>query len=1333
MICGQLVKGLLACDIAIDELWPDDAVEVDYDKFPVDSQSQKGWKADFQSWVDKAWPPNQQTVQTLFYNHSVTTIPPLKVGTPGLNIEMIFDEGYIVLYASFTEENFNQILELPCSIINHILLQPSSKTTVVQKIFDVAIEMEEDPARPCLLNSKVVVITTLCMTLTQDLEIFIDEVRRQCPKATFVDNRPRASTSQDFVIVQAPLDPWDSEGEGEGYFGSDERPRATVQLERQDSNTKTLGIGSEDRIEPVQDGSDDSSETRVSDLASCAPDQRDEQHSVKDDLQHTDIDEGPNLENPPVVLTHEDKDVIREVQISDSLSRSVESAISRGGDTLEAASDGSAFDNTRDSATSECYKNTSDDGGNSPLDESGMKKISSLEEHSMSKSQPKRFLVREEASIPEQKLKQYYVKAKPAIGSAVHMTVSKPNKRRIPPNASKQKGDIYDLSDDEESEAGLVKNGKPTKKTKPRVSGRQTKSKTNVKNGSGKPKVDHGKSATVEQVIPTRTSQRAAATKAKLNMRKLNSADEEELSDERESGPSQPNVSRKRKAVAEATLTGEQDVDVSAAIPNSIAVEQDEQLFSVEQNDEEGLGLVYNDSAPVVDIDQSDIYNVKPAVSQPEPEPESQLRPSGSQECYTNKRSRKNAASNFADKMAYILDSEGDGFQMLETNSALSKDSAPSRPQKIKAKGTLEDLPQIERPSLVMDTKKLSSLTEIDADGAISEAETQEALGFDIQENVEQFKAPSKETAYLINKMTQEGEEFVPPSTRLNEDGRANRDRSMEAIDKDTDVKADPLPITVGPKEFEHSSIATPQKRGHPRAASEYKATPIINAAVLNDEDRDHKDREDPFMRSHGSVSDEKKRKADRSTGAPSKRIRPNVSVQNIDPTVAQLSPLIESRNLLVQPEGRGNVLLEESTIRKPHLIHFDMTGARNQGISSVAKQSTTAKPKSKHGEENTEMLITDLGLENKRRRRFDHEHEENGFFPSESPPRKRQSVSPVQVVVSRSPDVKSSSPPAPPSKCSSQALKVNEFGSPIAHKSTDRILSIQEKLQESTASKLRDTSVPATAPTDPFDQGTPELFGQRLKMASITKARPDPPGDLPVRYVPHTKTQYGYEGILTMESVQEEKTLPDPFVEKLAHNSSHFTERLRAGTSADKELKSGKKGSLTSKSRIIDSEKTLVAFSSPSEMTSASSSSSTGQSASRTPIEHKPGRQWELAVRPHYRDYADVVHRIADEMVIRLVHEEDASMLIVQQYDDNGTRIIEGLARKRDDEKKKIQQALNGRTNDMVKMCSEASEFMREVQEGLKSSHAEDYEQAWRKRQEDIQKRIMAGRHATE
>src|SRR4051812_37226248 len=60
MICGQLVKVLLTCDIEIDELWPDDAAEKDYKDFPVTSQSQEGWKAEFQTWVDDAWPQSQQ-------------------------------------------------------------------------------------------------------------------------------------------------------------------------------------------------------------------------------------------------------------------------------------------------------------------------------------------------------------------------------------------------------------------------------------------------------------------------------------------------------------------------------------------------------------------------------------------------------------------------------------------------------------------------------------------------------------------------------------------------------------------------------------------------------------------------------------------------------------------------------------------------------------------------------------------------------------------------------------------------------------------------------------------------------------------------------------------------------------------------------------------------------------------------------------------------------------------------------------------------------------------------------------------------------------------------
>jgi hypothetical protein len=60
MICGQLMKVLLTCDVAVHELWPDKPDEAVYNDFPLASQSQEGWKARFQSWVDDAWPQSQQ-------------------------------------------------------------------------------------------------------------------------------------------------------------------------------------------------------------------------------------------------------------------------------------------------------------------------------------------------------------------------------------------------------------------------------------------------------------------------------------------------------------------------------------------------------------------------------------------------------------------------------------------------------------------------------------------------------------------------------------------------------------------------------------------------------------------------------------------------------------------------------------------------------------------------------------------------------------------------------------------------------------------------------------------------------------------------------------------------------------------------------------------------------------------------------------------------------------------------------------------------------------------------------------------------------------------------
>jgi hypothetical protein len=132
-------------------------------------------------------------------------------------------------------------------------------------------------------------------------------------------------------------------------------------------------------------------------------------------------------------------------------------------------------------------------------------------------------------------------------------------------------------------------------------------------------------------------------------------------------------------------------------------------------------------------------------------------------------------------------------------------------------------------------------------------------------------------------------------------------------------------------------------------------------------------------------------------------------------------------------------------------------------------------------------------------------------------------------------------------SRPSSQGSRVDANGSPMAPSSPqiDRIRKIERKLlEEQTAMSERADKDATNLPM----QRSPAIFGPRLRLESLPKAKPSSPHDEVPRYVPHKTARNGsYEGVSTKEAVIPEEKLADPFIEKPERRSSGFTDRLLA------------------------------------------------------------------------------------------------------------------------------------------------------------------------------------------
>jgi hypothetical protein len=100
--------------------------------------------------------------------------------------------------------------------------------------------------------------------------------------------------------------------------------------------------------------------------------------------------------------------------------------------------------------------------------------------------------------------------------------------------------------------------------------------------------------------------------------------------------------------------------------------------------------------------------------------------------------------------------------------------------------------------------------------------------------------------------------------------------------------------------------------------------------------------------------------------------------------------------------------------------------------------------------------------------------------------------------------------------------------------------------------------------------------------------------------------------------------------------------------------------------------------------------------------------------------------------MIIHLAKEEDKAGLLVSQYKNNATKILDNLTRKRESERTTILQTLDQKKKEMVSIYTEAKEFVMETAEDLKDSIGQ-FEKDWRKQQQAIQEKISEGRKLSE
>ncbi|KAH6709155.1 hypothetical protein BKA61DRAFT_579227 [Leptodontidium sp. MPI-SDFR-AT-0119] len=471
---------------------------------------------------------------------------------------------------------------------------------------------------------------------------------------------------------------------------------------------------------------------------------------------------------------------------------------------------------------------------------------------------------------------------------------------------------------------------------------------------------------------------------------------------------------------------------------------------------------------------------------------------------------------------------------------------------------------------------------------------------------------------------------------------------------------------------------------------------------------------------------------------------------------------------------------------RKPQVIKFTGDGPQNQGVASAARLKSVRELMEIHEASSpAAMHATD------RKRKRDM----SDFLETVSPPMKKLNSSPMGVQEDGPTKIQPGSSHhehiAKPkqdrqrlvSRPSSQASRVDRNGSPLAVEGqVDHFSKLKEKLASQGQNKPQELRTvpdtlaevceePSTRPRRPS-----EIFGPKISLGKKLKGRPSSPEESNSRYIAHGESHGVYTDVDTQKVIEEKKVLPDPFVER-SRKSSNFIERLQSSSSKENIAAKSKSKSrldsrelrpaqglhtVMSRSKTEDNlpelprekralnrgqqrlelmaqparaKKPLYEISSPSEMTSGTSFRSQSSDAARTPLEEVPGpnETWNLAVRPHYKTLGQAVHRIADELMIRLSSEEDRMDLLVSQYKENGTKILNSMTKQREIERGAMSRSFDRKKAGIATIYGESRTMMMETEESMREDSTSRFEADWRKTQSVISKKIAEGWNSSE
>lgn len=100
---------------------------------------------------------------------------------------------------------------------------------------------------------------------------------------------------------------------------------------------------------------------------------------------------------------------------------------------------------------------------------------------------------------------------------------------------------------------------------------------------------------------------------------------------------------------------------------------------------------------------------------------------------------------------------------------------------------------------------------------------------------------------------------------------------------------------------------------------------------------------------------------------------------------------------------------------------------------------------------------------------------------------------------------------------------------------------------------------------------------------------------------------------------------------------------------------------------------------------------------------------------------------------MIRLSSEEDRMDLLVSQYKENGTKILNSMTKQREIERGAMSRSFDRKKADIATIYGESRTMMMETEESMREDSTSRFEADWRKTQSVISKKIAEGWNSSE